>query len=278
MGMRGWRNGPRKILVVGPGGRRVVLTEVEAHDEAQLQQCLTENPDLIPIEEFGWSAPLMVVGRETSLASGAPDLVGIAPGGEILVAEFKTGPKNPDFRAALSQAIDYGADMWQMSFDEFEAAVAVRYFNSPYCPTDSPCHGAKSLMEAAEATWGDDWDNEDRSQFGDRVEAALGQGSFLYAVVAQRFTPAMERTARYLNATGRSFRVALVELIRFASESEDIEAFEARTVVKPPPDSGPGGTGDRKPPVDPDSFFPPRLTIVAGRSWMTSFRSALAWV
>ncbi len=128
----------RKIVVVLPGEADLVLSEVLAHDEEQLQQHLTEYPEMIPVEEFGWSGPMMVVGRESSLPSGAPDLVGVGPEGEILIAEFKTGPQNPDFRAAVAQAIDYGADLWGMSFDEFEEAVAVRYFNSQYCPADSP--------------------------------------------------------------------------------------------------------------------------------------------
>lgn len=83
---------PRKMVIVAGDGSTPVLAEVEAHDEQQLQARLTENPDLIPIEEWGWSGPLMVVGRETSLPSGAPDLVAIARSGEVLVAEFKTGP------------------------------------------------------------------------------------------------------------------------------------------------------------------------------------------
>ena len=48
---------------------------------------------------------------------------------QILVAEFKTGPKNPDFRGALAQAMDYGADLWGMSYDEFETTVALQYLS-----------------------------------------------------------------------------------------------------------------------------------------------------
>jgi len=40
------------------------------------------------------------------------------------LAEFKTGPQNPDFRHALAQAVDYGADLWGMTPDEFDATVA----------------------------------------------------------------------------------------------------------------------------------------------------------
>ena len=135
---------PRRMVLVTADGATPVLNEVAAHDEAQLQQRLTANPDVIPIEEFGWTGPLMVVGRETVLPSGSVDLIGVARSGEILIAEFKIGPKNPDFRHALAQAVDYGADIWRMSMDEFDAAVVSRYFNGPYCPSGSPTKGCSS--------------------------------------------------------------------------------------------------------------------------------------
>lgn len=229
----------RKMIVMSPDGKTPLLTEVLAHDERHLQAHLTEHPTMIPIEEFGWSGPLMVVGRECSLPSGAPDLVAVAPGGQILVAEFKTGPQNPDFRGALAQAIDYGADMWGMSYDEFEATVALQYFGGTHCPNGAANHRSSSLLAAAEATWGDDWPEEDRSQFCERLRVALEKGQFHFAVVAQRFTPTMERTAEYLNNTGTGAGVYLVELIRF-TDGAGFEAFEARTVLKPNSKTGDG--------------------------------------
>jgi hypothetical protein len=60
-----------------------------------------------------------------------------------LVIEFKTGPKNPDFRAALAQLLDYGSDLWQLTLDQFETAVAARYFVGDHCPSTSPTKGLK---------------------------------------------------------------------------------------------------------------------------------------
>ncbi len=58
------------------------------------------------------------------------DLIGVARGGQIVLVEFKTGPKNPDFRSALAQLLDYGSDLWHMEYDVFESTVAARYFGS----------------------------------------------------------------------------------------------------------------------------------------------------
>jgi RecB family endonuclease NucS len=118
----------RKIMLQREGGSRPsILTEILADDEARLQQLMKENPELLPIEEFGMTGPPMVVGRETTLPSGAVDLIGISRGGDLLLIEFKTGPQNSDFRHVLAQLLDYGSDLWQMSYEEFESTVAKRY-------------------------------------------------------------------------------------------------------------------------------------------------------
>jgi RecB family endonuclease NucS len=95
----------RKILLIDPKGAHE-LGEVAASDEAELQERVKSSPELLPIEDFGMVGPLLVIGRETTLPSGAVDLVGLARGGELLIVEFKTGPQNPDFRRATSQLVD----------------------------------------------------------------------------------------------------------------------------------------------------------------------------
>ena len=71
-------------MVQREDGSRPILTEVLADDEAQLQELMKENPELLPIEEFEMTGPLMVVGRETTLPSGAVDLIGISHGVHLL--------------------------------------------------------------------------------------------------------------------------------------------------------------------------------------------------
>ncbi len=223
---------PRAILVVEPQGESTVLREVAAHDEQQLQERLKANPDLLPIEDFELAGPLMVVGRETSLPSGSIDLVGVARGGELLVIEFKTGPQNPDFRHALAQLLDYGSDLWGMTYEEFESTVARTYFTGQRCPPDSPTYRAVSLAEAAAATW-PDLTAEEHSALQDRLRRQLDGGGFHYVVVAQRFVPAMERTLAYLNAAMPDARFYAVELVRFVAG--EVSAFEARTLLGPGP-------------------------------------------
>jgi hypothetical protein len=157
-------------------------------------------------------------------------LVVLTPAGEILIVEFKTGPANTDFRAALAQLLDYGSDMWKLSFDEFEATVPARYFASRHC-VDPRVKNKNSVVDAARSFW-PDLSDEELSGMSDRVSRQLASGEFNYALVAQRFTPTIERTAEYMNVSMGGSRFYAVELVRF--KGEGIESFESRTVLRPP--------------------------------------------
>jgi hypothetical protein len=192
----------RRMILLNEGGE-VMLSEVDAENEAQLQERLKDSPSLLPVEEFGLPGPLLVVGRETSLPSALTDPTLPSRTGDILVVEMKTGPQNSDFRAALAQATDYGADLWQMTPDVFEATVAARYFASAYC---GPSYkGITSLAEAAKAAWPTMTD-EDHAAFHDRFASVLASGEFNFVIVAQRFTESMMATPSFLNAISAASR------------------------------------------------------------------------
>lgn len=217
------------MVVIQTNGCAPVLTE-SAVLEVTLQEQLKAHPELVPIEEFGLEGPLMVVGRETALASGSADLVALSRRGDLVLVEFKTGPQNPDFRHALAQLLDYGADLWSMTFANFDQAVAIRYFRSQHCPPDSPTKNANGLLTAAAATW-PGIEAAELEQFTDRLTNALRRGAFHYVVAAQRFVPAMEATVAYLNSAMPDSSFYLVELVCF--EGDGVWAYEARTVAKP---------------------------------------------
>jgi hypothetical protein len=249
-------------MILLNGSDEVMLSEVEADDEEQLQQRLKNSPDLLPADEFGLSTPLLVIGRETILPSGAADLLLLARTGDLLIVEMKTGPQNSDFRAALAQATDYGADLWQMTPDVFEATVAVRYFASSHCGTGF--RGLTTLADAAKVVW-PDMTNDDYTAFYDRLNRVLATGAFNFVIVAQLFTQTMITTASYLNEVGAGrAQNFLVELVRFTGAGH--AAFEARTILKP---SGriPKATG----PSLNETAFLDRITDVAYREALERF-------
>lgn len=220
---------PRKIIVRSSNHTFPVLEEQLADNEAQLQALVKDHPELIAVEELGLTGPMMVVGRETSLPSGAIDLVGVARSGDIVLVEFKTGPQNPDFRSALAQLLDYGSDLWKMTYEQFEQTVAARYFAGSYC-LDTRYRGGTSISAAARIAW-PEISEEELAQIQERLGQQLATGSFCYVVAAQRFTPTIERGIDYLNATMKA-RFFGVELVRFVGEG--LSAFESRTTIKPP--------------------------------------------
>jgi hypothetical protein len=227
----------RKLVLELPTGTGPVLNQVGADDEHQLQEQIKLQPELLPVDELGLTEAPLVVGRETSLPSGAIDLVLLDQAGELCLVEFKTGPQNSDFRACLAQLVDYGSDLWGMTVEDFEAKVAVRYFTGKHCPAGSPGHQHTSLADAIAAAWPNQTSSADAFDWRDRLAAQLTAGAFLYVVVAQRFHASVLGTIRYLNASMPRAQFHAVELVRFAADGYG--AYETRHLL------GPETTGGR---------------------------------
>lgn len=222
----------RRILIRGEG-RTVELGELAAGSEFELQDVLRQTPNLIPVDDLGLDGPMMVVGRETALPSGRVDLLGVTPAGDILVIEFKTGPNNPDYRHALAQLLDYGADLWQMDPAEFDTNACVSYLRTEHCPADDPARDARSLREAARLTW-PHLEEGELDAFEHRIAERLNDGGFHFVLAAQRITRNSRSTIEYLQQTHATGSFHAVELVKFADEAETTVAYEGRAVTSPP--------------------------------------------
>ena len=203
------------------------LVEVPAPNEHHLQEVMKAQPQLIPADDLGFDGDLLVVGRETALASGYIDLLCLARSGDIVLIEFKTGPQNPDFRHALAQLVDYGSDLWQLSVDDFDRGVVQRYFASDRGDTK---RRGESLAEAVSGSgWG--LSDDELGAFFGRLGEVLATGDIHYVVAAQRFTPSMQRSLEYLNATMRFGRFFLVEIVQM--QGQELIAHAAQVVSAP---------------------------------------------
>lgn len=218
---------PRRVLVER-GRERFDLVEVAAPNELVLQDVMKAQPQLIPVDDLGLDGELLVVGRETTLASGKIDLLCLSRSGELVIIEFKTGPQNPDFRHALAQVLDYGSDLWQMSLENFDRGVVQRYLHGPH--VDAKFRRAPGLKDALMRT---DWQltGEEEVALYERLGKVLSTGDFHYAVAAQRFTGAMRTSLQYLNETMKYGRFFLLELVRL--EGGDLVAHAAQVVEAP---------------------------------------------
>lgn len=228
---------PRKILVVSQSGGSVDLIEVPAENEHELQQVMLSYPQLIPAADLGIAGDLLVIGRETALASGSIDLLCLSSAGEIVIIEFKTGPKNPDFRHALAQVIDYGSDIWRLAdWRELDQGLVQRYLSGPH--VDVAYKGCDGLEVVAKKAW--PLDDHQWQELVSRVDQVLTTGDFHFVVAAQRFTEAMKASVDYLNETTRMGRYFLVELIRLDGEGQ--KAYAAQVVQHPSRRAGAGGS------------------------------------
>lgn len=217
----------RRVLVTSNDGD-FDLIEVAADSERQLQDIVKANPQLIPADDLGIDRELLVVGRETLLASGAIDLVCLSASGEVVLVEFKTGPKNPDFRHALAQLIDYGSDLWGTTASDFDNGVVQRYLAGREC--DTKAKGASSLASLIERS-GWNLSAEESAAMNDRLQQVLTTGDFHFVVAAQRFTEPMNSSVDYLNAVSAKGRYHLVQVTRL--EGKGLAAYSAQVVAKP---------------------------------------------
>lgn len=106
----------------GKDAKRVPRTSFG--DEAELQQYLYENPDVIPLNEIQEDIRLLILAREFQTESGPIDAVGVDAEGHLYLIETKLY-KNQDKRHVVAQVLDYGASLWRHygDFDSFRAVL-----------------------------------------------------------------------------------------------------------------------------------------------------------
>ena len=213
----------RRVLVTDANGS-YDLVEAQAPDEEHLRETMRSHPLLVPLDDLGLAGPLLVVGRETQLASGRIDLLGLSRSGEVVIAEFKTGTQNSDFRHVLSQLIDYGSDLWRMPVVDFEDGVVRRYFRE--APSEVKYAG-KSLAEVATRHWG--LSPTEKDEFLSRLGAVLADGDFNFVVVSQNYRDSVITSADYLNATSRAGRFHLVQMTMLSGG--EMTAYSAQVVA-----------------------------------------------
>lgn len=206
-----------------------------------------------------------MVGCETSLASGAIDLVCLARTGDLVLVEFKTGPQNPDFRHVLAQLLDYGSDLRRSTVEDFDRGVVQRYLRSGHA--DEKARHAGSLDELLALTpWELSAEDVEAIRLG--LQDVLSTGDFTFVVAAQRFTAGIATTLDYFNTTARYGRYFLVEVIQL--EGNELTAHAAQVVAAPPRVSASGGAAEKANEADFLASFPGEAVREAMRDILTS--------
>lgn len=210
---------PDYILIQDPDGAWQRAAESALPDEATLQRLLRDHPEVLPLDHLGSNVPpLLVVGRETALATGYADVVAVDPAGLVTIIEAKLD-RNPEVkRKVVAQVLGYAASLWGYEYEQFELDVARKYFAGPDCQT--PELRGMSLGDAMTRFiegrgLSDGWDQR---QFRDNLAANLRAGRFRLVIVVDKVNDELRRIVEYLNAsTQPSFQILCAELRYFAT-------------------------------------------------------------
>ncbi len=211
---------PDYILIQGSDGQWQRAAESDLPDEDTLQRLIRDHPEVLPFDDLGDTVPpLLVVGRETALATGYADVVAVDPDGLVTIIEAKLD-RNPEVkRKVVAQVLGYAASLWGLDYERFDLDVARKYFAGPSCHRqDLRDAGLDDAMArfVDERTIGDGWD---KLAFRENLADNLRVGRFRLVIVVDKVNDELRRIVEYLNAcTGPTFQILCAELRHFATE------------------------------------------------------------
>jgi hypothetical protein len=199
-----------KILIKNNENKKWdVLDSAEYTAEAELQKLLAESPSLISISEIREGVPPLTTAiREFGLpGSGSTDIIAFNPRGDIVIVECKLAA-NPEIkRKVIAQVLEYGAYLWNMSYDDLNQLVFQRK--------------NKNLADLVAEDAGDpDWDEE---SFRSTIQDNLSRGAFILVIAVDEINDELSRTIRFLNACGKpEFAFTALEMRRFHKTGTEI--------------------------------------------------------
>src|SRR5574341_1564844 len=200
---------PDYILVQDAKGQGQRAAETDLPDEKTLQRLIREHPETLPLDDLGDDIPpLLIVGRETALATGYADVVGLDSEGLVTVIECKLD-RNPEAkRGVVAQVLGYAASLWGMTYEQFESLVTRKYLDSSICHRSDlrgvALDDAIALFRDEQALGGE-WD---KSAFREQLADNLSHGRFRLVIVVDKVNDELRRTVEFLNTcTGPAFDI-----------------------------------------------------------------------
>jgi len=201
-----------KILIQDQQGVRAL--EEGFASEQELQTFLRQYPDLMPLEEIDLDAPpLLCIGREVGLASGAEDILYIDENGLLTVVETKLR-KNPEARReVVGQILEYAAQMSTWSASDVERQ-AEKFFGGREAPEQ---YGNCTLERAMQVFLqpgggGGEFSYDD---FIQQVGSNIERGHFRLIIAIDEPPEPLLKTVEFVNRFSERFEIYLIQLKRF---------------------------------------------------------------
>ncbi len=211
-----------RILVQDSGGVRA-LEEGFASEE-ELQTFLKENADLMPLEEIELGTPpLLCIGCEVGVASGAQDILYIDQNGLLTVVETKLR-KNPEARReVVGQILEYAAQMSSWNAADVERQ-AQRFFAGKNCPES---YRGVTLETALQGFLQGHQMVQQFSyeEFLQLVQTNIDRGHFRLVIAIDEPPDPLLLTVEFVNRFSERFEMYLIQLKRFRDNAKNQNIF-----------------------------------------------------
>lgn len=174
-------------------------------NEAEMQQLIANDPNILPLKEIGYDQPFVTIGKEISLGSGFLDALAVDAAGHIVLIETKLR-SNPEIRrTVVGQVLEYASHLWKASYDELDTI----HFRK--CLPQLKRHFDGPLAAYVAEQTGDE--GFDETEFKEGIEKRLQLGSFTLLIVTDETTNDLRDIADYLNdRTGQGIDFYVVEV------------------------------------------------------------------
>ncbi len=194
-----------KILHLNPDKKWVPVEKRYYNDEAHLQNLLTDDVNTLPLDEIGYDAKFVTIGKEVSLQNGSLDVLAVSPQGHIALIETKLD-KNPEVkRTVVGQILGYAAYLWNKSYADIENDCFRRFLSQ------QKINFSGNLFDYVKEKTADETMTE--AEFKEGLEKRLRLGSFTLLIVVDQANQELKDIANYLNdRTGQEIDFYVIEM------------------------------------------------------------------
>lgn len=194
-----------KILHLDNDKKWVPVEKRYYDDEAHLQNLLTDDVNILPLDEIGYDTKFVTIGKEVGLQNGSLDVLAVSPQGHIALIETKL-EKNPEVkRTVVGQILGYAAYLWNKSYEDIENSCFNKFLSQ------QKINFSGSLFEYVKERSADDSITE--TEFKEGLEKRLRLGSFTLLIVVDQVNQELRDIANYLNdRTGQEIDFYVIEM------------------------------------------------------------------
>jgi len=191
------------ILSRGNDTKKLEKKSIELEDK--LQNFLSSNPEIIPIDDIKPGAKMIILAREFPVKVGAIDILGVDKDREIYILETKLD-KNATKREVVAQILEYGAYLfYSYTSDEFIEKLKSHIREKD----DTTLEDKLSLL---------DIEDEEKEDFIEIMKDSFNNKAYKFFIVMDKVPEEIKNVITFLNEISK-IDIYAVELEYYEDES-----------------------------------------------------------